>query len=295
MTKVPIAVSTETENSKGARTEPAHSESDSAKADEERSAKDDASNVQQGEPGEVQDAAPAQGELPEARTETDAESADAGQAIAGDDAEHAAATDNALREAQAALEAMQAERDKAREALLRATADIDNNRKRMDKEFDKFRQRMRREVDEAKMHGKDDAVREFLPVIDNLERAVQVSENATDVASVIEGVRMVLKLFDDTARRMGLNRVPGVGSRFDPAIHNAIQQVEHDEHAPGTIVTEVAAGYMFGQRLIRAATVVVAKEPAPKTTPPEPDVAGSDATAEGAPAPQSPDSPEQES
>jgi molecular chaperone GrpE len=98
-------------------------------------------------------------------------------------------------------------------------------------------------------------------VFDNLERAVAAAENAQAISSVIEGVKMVLKLFEDTAERMGLKRIKALGERFDPAVHEAIQQQETDAHAPGTILTEVVPGYMFGQRLLRAAMVVVARKP----------------------------------
>jgi molecular chaperone GrpE len=146
-----------------------------------------------------------------------------------------------------------AERDHLKEQLLRTAADFDN-----------YRKRARREIEEARLRGKDDAVRDVLPVFDNLERAVSAAESAQTVASVVEGVKMVLKLFQDTTERMGLNRVPSVGHRFDPAMHEAIQQKETDEAPPGTILVEVTPGYMFGQRLLRAAMVVVARKPAPK-------------------------------
>lgn len=188
----------------------------------------------------------------------------ADQAIAQatpDHGEHTASTEAHLsNEAEAAtapepdpLAQASEERDKLRDQLLRMTADFDN-----------YRRRSRREADEAKMRGKDDAVRDFLPVFDNLERAVAAADDAADVASVVEGVNMVLKLFEDTTQRMGLNRVAGVGERFDPAVHEAIQQIETDEHPAGSIIAEVAPGYMFGQRLLRAAMVVVARPTKPK-------------------------------
>ena len=76
---------------------------------------------------------------------------------------------------------------------------------------------------------------------------------------------MVLKLFEGTAERMGLSRVKTVGERFDPAVHEAIQQQETDAHPPGTILTEIVPGYMVGQRLLRAAMVVVARKPSGKS------------------------------
>jgi molecular chaperone GrpE len=152
-------------------------------------------------------------------------------------------------EAAAAADPIAAERDQLRDQLLRTAADFDN-----------FRKRARREMEEAKARGKDDAIKEILPVFDNLERAVVAAESAQTIASVVEGVKMVLKLFEDTAERMGLKRVATVGERFDPAVHEAIQQQETDAHPPGTILTEVVPGYMFGARLLRAAMVVVARK-----------------------------------
>lgn len=172
------------------------------------------------------------------------------------------------------LDALKKERTELGERLLRTAADFDN-----------FRKRSRREIDEAKLRGKDDALRELLPVFDNLERAVRASGDASDASAVLEGVRMVLKLFEDTTQRMGLARVPTTGERFDPAVHEAIQQAESSEHAPGTIIAEVAPGYLFGKRLLRAAMVIVARRPTEAKPAPTPDAdateAGSDAKSAG--------------
>jgi molecular chaperone GrpE len=151
------------------------------------------------------------------------------------------------------LEALSAERDQLRDQLLRTAADFDN-----------YRKRTRRDVEEAKVRGRDDAVKEVLPVFDNLERAVAAATSAQTIDSVVEGVRMVLKLFEDTSERMGLTRVKTLGERFDPAIHEAIQQQETDASPPGTILAEVVPGYMVGPRLLRAAMVVVARKPTVK-------------------------------
>jgi len=160
------------------------------------------------------------------------------------------------------LERVTAERDKKHEQLLRTTADFEN-----------YRKRMRREVEEAKVKGQQDVVRDILPVFDNLERAVQASGTASDAASVIEGIRMVLKLFEDTAERIGLARIKTIGERFDPQVHEAIQQKESADAAPGTILAEVVPGYRFGDKLVRAAMVVVARKPADakKSEPPAAD------------------------
>jgi molecular chaperone GrpE len=148
------------------------------------------------------------------------------------------------------LAAMQAERDKFKDQLLRTAAD-----------FEIFRKRSRKDVEEAERRGKEDAVRELLPVIDNLERAVAAAAAAKDIAAVIDGVKMVLRLFEDQASRLGLARVPTVGERFDPSIHDAIQHKETDDSPAGTVVAEIVAGWRLGEKLVRPAMVVVAKKP----------------------------------
>jgi molecular chaperone GrpE len=148
------------------------------------------------------------------------------------------------------LEKAHAERDRMREQLLRIAADFDN-----------FRKRSRKEVEEVRRRAIEDTLREVLPIVDNLERAAEAMSNATEVAAVADGVHMVLRGFEDIANRLGLKRVPGVGNQFDPTCHDAMQQEETDEHAPGTIVSEIVPGYYLGERLLRPAMVVVAKPP----------------------------------
>jgi len=126
-------------------------------------------------------------------------------------------------------------------------------------DFDNFRKRSRRELEDTRKAGKEDLLKEFLPVFDNLERAIQSAQRATDVKAVAEGLQMVLRQYLETLARGGITKVPGVGSQFDPTYHEAIQQVETDEQPAGTVVAEVQPGYMQGDRLVRAAMVVVAK------------------------------------
>jgi len=152
------------------------------------------------------------------------------------------------KEAANPLEEARAEIGRIRDQLLRTAADFDN-----------FRKRTRRELDDAQKRGREDLLRELLPVFDNLERAVVHAGQASDAKAVADGVQMVLKQFADTLGRIGIKRVPTVGSPFDPTQHEAIQQLETDEHPPGTIVAEVQPGYAIGDRLLRAAMVVVAK------------------------------------
>lgn len=142
------------------------------------------------------------------------------------------------------------ERDRLKEQLLRTAADFDN-----------FRKRTKKDLDESERRGREETVRELLPVFDNLERAVAAAVGTTDVTSIIEGVKMVLKLFEDQTGRLGVTKVDAVGQRFDPTVHDAIQQKETDEYPPGTVIAEVVPGYRLGERLIRPAMVVVSRKP----------------------------------
>ena len=155
------------------------------------------------------------------------------------------------------LNEARAEVAKLKDAYMRTAADFDN-----------YRKRSRREVDDARKAGREELLKELLPVFDNLERAIQSAQKATDLKAVAEGVSMVGKQFDGTLGRLQITRVPTIGNMFDPSLHEAIQQVETNDHPPGTVVAEVQPGYATGERLIRAAMVVVAKpkseEEAPK-------------------------------
>jgi molecular chaperone GrpE len=155
------------------------------------------------------------------------------------------------------LEEARAEAAKLRDQLLRTAADFDN-----------YRKRSRREIDDAYKKGSEEMLRTLLPVFDNLERAVLHAEQANDAKAIAEGVRMVLKQFLDAIGKVNIKRVAGVGQPFDPLVHEAIQQIETDEHPAGTVVAEVQPGYMLGDRLLRAAMVVVARPPQKKSEPP---------------------------
>ncbi len=162
-------------------------------------------------------------------------------AAAGGESEPKSAPQDPLAEARA-------EAARMKDQWIRTAADFDN-----------FRKRSRRELEDVRKAGKEDLLKDFLPVFDNLERAIQSAQRAQDVKAVADGLNMILRQFLDTLGRSGIAKVPTVGHQFDPSVHEAIQQVESDEHEAGTVVAEVQPGYVQGERLVRAAMVVVAK------------------------------------
>ena len=135
---------------------------------------------------------------------------------------------------------------------LRAAADLENARKRQ-----------KRELDDAKLEVKNRVLKEILPVVDNLERAVEHT-STTDAGddprlkAIVEGVQLVLRQFQTAFERLDISVVPADGQPFDPNMHEAISQLESDK-PPGTVVQVLQRGYRAGDRLLRPALVVVAK------------------------------------
>ena len=141
-----------------------------------------------------------------------------------------------------------AEGGRLRDQLLRTAADFDN-----------YRKRSRRAEDDAQRRGREQMLKDLLPVFDNLERAVQHAETSPEAQAVAAGLRMVLKQFVDTLEKAGIKRIVAVGEPFDPTKHEAIQQLESAQHPAGVVMAEVQPGYMIGDTLVRAAMVVVSR------------------------------------
>jgi molecular chaperone GrpE len=124
-------------------------------------------------------------------------------------------------------------------------------------EFDNFKKRAQREKEDVQKFGIERLLKDFLPVMDNLERALDHAEQH-DSSQVIEGVKLVQKLFETTLARHGVQGFSAVGKPFDPSLHEALMQQESDQ-PPGTVVSEMARGYKLNDRLVRPAAVVVSK------------------------------------
>ena len=149
-------------------------------------------------------------------------------------------------------------------ALARETAAQEKLQEMQDRllrtaaEFENARRRMAREREETVKSGNERLLRDFLPVVDNLERALAVPGEAGPLR---DGVKLVLKLFQDTLERAGVKAVSAVGQPFDPNLHEAIMQQESVEAPENQVLAEVAKGYTLNDRLIRPASVVVARAP----------------------------------
>jgi molecular chaperone GrpE len=166
-----------------------------------------------------------------------------------------------------------------REKMMRVAADFEN-----------FRRRSGKEVDDARKRGAQDMVKDLLAVFDNLERATSTVDDATDVAMIAEGLRMVHKQFIDVLGKRGIQRVDALGQAFDPSVHEAIQYDHSDTHAAGLVMNELQPGYVMGGQLLRPALVMVSRgpalaeivEPEPEAAPTHVDAAGDGATRDAA-------------
>jgi len=172
-----------------------------------------------------------------------------------DDAAAVAGGDEALQQE---IANMQAEIARFKELYLRKLADFDNYRKRQEREMGEFRR-----------FAKAELMRDCLPVLDNLERALAAPGG--DASGLREGVELVLRQFKDVLSRNGLSEVDPMGQPFDPTHHEAISRNETPGVAEPTVVQVLQKGFVLGERLIRPALVIVAVPPAAAAAAEEPE------------------------
>jgi len=143
--------------------------------------------------------------------------------------------------------ALRQERDDLQDRLLRSAAEFDNYRKRTERE--------RRELSDA---VSSDLIRDILPVVDDLERALAAASDSPD-AALRSGVELIHKQLLEVIRRRGAEPLTTVGEDFDPSWHEAMASEPAEGRRDGEIVAEIRKGYRIGTRLIRPAMVKVAK------------------------------------
>ena len=154
-------------------------------------------------------------------------------------------------ESAAELEAAREEARNHQDLYLRAMAEMDNLRKRS-----------QREKEDIAKFGNENILREILPVIDNLERAVEHATSKEDATGLLEGVQMTLSQFSGVLQKFGVEVISSIGAPFDPALHQAMGQLETAEVPNNHVAQELQKGYLLNQRLLRPALVMVAKTPA---------------------------------
>jgi len=135
---------------------------------------------------------------------------------------------------------------------------------RISAEFENYKKRKEREATDFRKYANESLVKELLPVVDNLERALETTGDHEDaVACILEGVDMTLKEILKVLEKFAVKAVDAVGNPFDPTYHQAVMQETSEAHADNTVLRELQKGYTIHERLLRPAMVVVAKTAAP--------------------------------
>jgi molecular chaperone GrpE len=157
------------------------------------------------------------------------------------------------------LAAALAERDECRDKLLRAYAELEN-----------FRKRVQREREEDRRYAAAPLARDLFPILDNLRRAVEAAEKGGTIDDLRQGVAMVLQQAQEVLAKHHVQAIAAVGQPFDPNLHEALTQVPSAEHPPMTVVQEAERGYLLHDRVLRPAKVIVSAQPGGDGAPPKP-------------------------
>jgi molecular chaperone GrpE len=176
--------------------------------------------------------------------------AHAGNGADGHEASAAPATPRAAAEDEVAR--LGAELAELKDRWVRERADLEN-----------YKRRAVREKQDALRFGSEHLLKDLLPVIDNLHRALAHARTGREDDPILTGIELVLRGFDDVLERHGVKVVPARGTPFDPNRHEAISHVESDAPA-NTVIDEHQRGYVLHDRLLRPALVTVGKGPTPK-------------------------------
>jgi molecular chaperone GrpE len=155
-----------------------------------------------------------------------------------------------IEELRAQLKEKHREVEELKDKYLRTLAESENARKRI-----------RYQADESVRIQREALLRELLPIVDDLERAVDAARDGGNGKSIVEGVELVLNSLHDFLKAQGVTPLTSIGQQFNPEHHEAIALIESDVHAPNTVVEEVHRGYQIGERVLRPARVTVSKHP----------------------------------
>jgi molecular chaperone GrpE len=139
------------------------------------------------------------------------------------------------------------ERDALMQKWLLAVADLDN-----------YRRRVQKEAEQDRRFAVLPLARDILPALDNLHRALESAKNGGDVNQLVQGVQMVARQFDEVLAKHSVKPIDAAGKPFDPNLHQALQQVPAPDKPPMTVLAEYERGYTLHDRVVRPSTVIVA-------------------------------------
>lgn len=178
--------------------------------------------------------------------------------------------EDALREAAEAIEEREGPSGDREEDLAAQLVETQDRLLRLQADFENFRRRAAREREEALLYGHQNLVKDLLPTVDNLDRAIEHVERSDggDIESFLQGVELVRRELLAALAKHSVTEILALGEGFDPALHEAMAQAPDDSVDPNTVIEVLQKGYQLRDRLLRPARVLVSK--------------GSDGAAEGA-------------
>lgn len=148
------------------------------------------------------------------------------------------------------IEDLQRQLDEKQDRLLRALAEVEN-----------VRRRSQRDREESVRYANESLIRDLVPALDNLDRALAAARASGEAVKVVEGIELIQREFLRVLERAGVTRYSAVGLRFDPTRHEATARVVSATEPPDTVVAEMAPGYLLNGRVLRPAQVSVAAAP----------------------------------
>ncbi|MGO8747118.1 MAG: nucleotide exchange factor GrpE [Thermoguttaceae bacterium] len=150
---------------------------------------------------------------------------------------------------------LRTELNEARDRILRGLADVDN-----------YRKRANRQIEEERRYAVLPFVRDLLPVLDNIRRAIEAGEKNADAASLLEGFKLVGRMLEGMLERNHCTRIESLHKPFDPHMHEAILQQPSKDFPANTVLQEVQGGYKLHDRVVRPSQVIVSSAPAEPQT-----------------------------
>ena len=164
-------------------------------------------------------------------------------------------TEDMIASEQAEEKNMSAELEEARQKLQESEEKV----LRLAAEFENTKKRLQRERETSLKYAEENVLKELLPGIDNIERAMEQGQDSNSMESLLEGVELTRKGLSATLEKFGVKAIKSVGEPFDPNIHEAVAMEETEEMEPNRVLKEFQKGYLYKDRLLRAAKVIVSK------------------------------------
>ena len=194
-------------------------------------------------------------EIMEEKEEEIIEEADAAQEEA--EMEACEASEEAEEKEDKKLQKKKAKAEKKQDALKEKVEELEDKVKRQMAEFDNFRKRSEKEKNAMFETGAKSVIEKILPVVDNFERGLATIPEEEKGSPFAEGMEMIYRQLIGELEKMEVKPIPAVGEEFDPALHNAVMQVESDEYESGVIAQELLKGYTYRDAVVRHSMVAV--------------------------------------